>query len=64
MGEKWAYRNQPEGGLVINHWLAEIPTSWSYYAMYLTVKDAVKNGVFGGPVYTELNPAPDVPSET
>ncbi|MGW0300140.1 hypothetical protein ACWDYK_26090 [Streptomyces anthocyanicus] len=58
VGEKWAFRNQPEGGLVINRWLSEIPISWSYYAMYLTAKDAVKNGVFDHPVYTELYPAP------
>ncbi|MFF4903048.1 hypothetical protein [Streptomyces sp. NPDC001068] len=61
VGEKWAYRNQPEGGLVINRWLAETPLSWSYYAMYLTAKDAVKNGVFDGVAYSELNPAPDTP---
>ncbi|MEU0950284.1 hypothetical protein ABZ379_47790 [Streptomyces canus] len=58
VGEKWAYRNQPEGAPAGNRWINEIPISWSYYAMYLTTKDAVKNGVFNNPVYTELDQAP------
>ncbi|MFH8224667.1 hypothetical protein ACH4C2_36625 [Streptomyces sp. NPDC018057] len=57
-GEKWAYRNQPESGLIVHRWLSETPISWTYYAMYLTAKDAVRSGVFGDPLYTELNPAP------
>ncbi|MFE3263636.1 hypothetical protein [Streptomyces sp. NPDC059215] len=60
-GERWAYRNQPENGLIVHRWLSEIPISWSYYAMYMITKDAVKNGIFGVPVVTELNPSTPLP---
>nr|WP_168720525.1 hypothetical protein [Streptomyces sp. SAT1]ANO42328.1 hypothetical protein A8713_034285 [Streptomyces sp. SAT1] len=58
VGERWAYRNQREGDPAVKRWLSEAPIAWSYYSMYLTAKDAVKSGVFGDPLYTELNPAP------
>lgn len=57
-GERWAFRNQREGDPAVRRWLSEAPIAWSYYSMYLTAKDAVKSGVFGDPLYTELNPAP------
>ncbi|MFI5635556.1 hypothetical protein ACIA8E_40745 [Streptomyces sp. NPDC051664] len=55
IGEKWAYRNQKEGDLVLNRWLAEIPIQWSYYSAYMVLKDAVKRGVFGSTTPTELS---------
>ncbi|SFF47242.1 hypothetical protein SAMN05216251_115102 [Actinacidiphila alni] len=57
MGERWAYRNQSEDGRIVNRWLAETPIQWSYFTMYLTAKEAAKNGIFGSTTPTELDPA-------
>ncbi|MFJ2478460.1 hypothetical protein ACIOWI_37000, partial [Streptomyces sp. NPDC087659] len=57
MGQQLAYRNIPEGAPASFRWLAETPNSWAYFAAYMTLKDAVKNGIYGKTTPTEIDPA-------
>jgi uncharacterized protein YukE len=59
LGERLAYRNQPEGAPGIQRYVANIPISWAYYAAYITLKEGVKNSLHGSLTPTELNPAND-----
>jgi hypothetical protein len=56
MGEKFGYRNQPTNAPAVERWLASTPITWSYYAMYFTLKDAINNTIFELPTPTELDP--------
>jgi hypothetical protein len=55
VGERFGYRNQPENSPEILRWLSSTPLAWSYYAMYLTTKTAIMNGINGQTTPTELN---------
>jgi hypothetical protein len=56
VGERFAYLNQPENVPAIQRWIASTPITWSFYAMYFTLKDALNNAIFEMPTPTELDP--------
>ncbi|MFJ5221089.1 WXG100 family type VII secretion target [Streptomyces sp. NPDC088354] len=54
-GEKFAYKNSPEGSPGTLRWLAETPNSWAYFSAYMTLKEAIKNGMLGNFTPTEID---------
>jgi hypothetical protein len=55
VGERFGYRNQPDGSPGILRWLSSTPLAWSYYGIYLTGKGAIMNAINGQTTPTELD---------
>ncbi|MFG2885497.1 WXG100 family type VII secretion target [Streptomyces sp. NPDC048297] len=55
-GEPLGHRNEPSGSPALLRWIASSPISWSYYAMYLTGREGIVNGISGQTTPTEIAP--------
>ncbi|MGW3635826.1 WXG100 family type VII secretion target [Streptomyces sp. NPDC005122] len=55
VGERFGYRNQPEGSPSVLRWISSTPLAWSYYGIHLTSKTAIMNAINGQTTPTEIN---------